>query len=208
MIRELSPSEFIGAVVGEKESSVFFVFENRKVCKLKDNHDFSVSIGLELAVKKEVVVEEGEVVVAPTGVKWAAPYEMGCYLSILPRSGFSKSTPIRIPNAPGTIEPTYRNEIGVLLECVPFKGVSAFEWKGVKCSKGIGGWKVVIPQYSRVAQAVLSINFMAQMRKKASVSPPVIPAHVFFCVDKEIFDNFHKIYPTERGLNGYGSTGV
>lgn len=205
MIRKLSREEFLTRIVAEDEA-VFFVFKDEKCCLL-DKWDSEISVGLELVTREEVVVKEGEVVIVPTGVKWAAPSEFGLYLSVLPRSGLSKNTPLRIPNAPGTIEPTYRNEIGILLECVPISRKESFDYKGIKCKKE-EKWEVEIPAYSRLAQAVVNVNFLVQMRWLYHKGNPYVPARVFYCVDREIFDYFHEIAPSKRGLNGFGSTGV
>lgn len=200
MIERLSPEEFLSRLMARTYGDVFFVFEREELCYFPENNDFSMSIGLELATKTPLEVEVGEVIVAPTGVKWGANPELGLYLSVLPRSGLSRKTPLRIPNAPGTIEPTYRNDVGVLLECVPFKKEEG-EFKGkIRWRDG----KVFIEENTRVAQAVIQINFMVQMREES----PVFPKNLFYTVSKDIYDEWHKIYPTKRGINGYGSTGV
>jgi len=208
MIQRVSKERFLELAKvfrsGMYRDCIFFAFEREEVCNFKENHNFSISIGLELSLKEEVVIEEGEVKVCPTGVKWCADWERGFYFSILPRSGLSKNTPLRIANAPGTVEPTYRNDIGVLLECVPLRKEGDFNWKGIECRKESGKWKVKIPIYSRVAQGVVLVNFMVMAQ--TNLTPYI--SNIFYCVDKEIYDNFHEIFPSERGLKGYGSTGV
>lgn len=55
----------------------------------------------------------GETKVIPTGLKVAIPE--GYELQVRPRSGLSLKTPLRIANAPGTIDSGYRGEIGVII---------------------------------------------------------------------------------------------
>lgn len=49
-----------------------------------------------------------------TGLKMAIPY--GWAISIRPRSGMSKNTPLRISNSPATIDQLYRGEVMVLFD--------------------------------------------------------------------------------------------
>ncbi len=51
--------------------------------------------------------------VIPTGLKVAIPE--GYELQVRPRSGLSLKTPLRIPNAPGTIDSGFRDEIGIIV---------------------------------------------------------------------------------------------
>lgn len=50
----------------------------------------------------------------PTGLKVAIP--SGFYLAVVPRSGLSIKTKIRISNSPGTIDSDYRNEIKIIVD--------------------------------------------------------------------------------------------
>ena len=52
--------------------------------------------------------------IVPTGLKMAIP--SGWQLSVRPRSGVSHKTQIRVSNAPGTIDCTYRGEIGIIVD--------------------------------------------------------------------------------------------
>lgn len=52
--------------------------------------------------------------IVPTGFKMVLP--LGWEAQVRPRSGMSAKTPIRIANAPGTIEYTYRGEVGVIVD--------------------------------------------------------------------------------------------
>lgn len=52
--------------------------------------------------------------IVPAGFKMVLP--RGWEAQVRPRSGMSAKTPIRIANAPGTIEYTYRGEVGVIVD--------------------------------------------------------------------------------------------
>jgi dUTP pyrophosphatase len=68
--------------------------------------------GVDLYLIEDVEIAPKATVIAKTGLKMAIP--MGYELQIRPRSGTSLKTALRIANAPGTIDSTYRDEIGIL----------------------------------------------------------------------------------------------
>lgn len=69
--------------------------------------------GMDICSTKDIYIHPGETVLVPTGLKMAIPY--GYEVQIRPRSGISLKTPLRIPNAPGTIDCGYRDEVKVIL---------------------------------------------------------------------------------------------
>ena len=70
--------------------------------------------GMDLYSVSDVVIAPGETVLVHTGLKFAIP--QGFEVQIRPRSGISLNTPLRIPNAPGTIDSGYRGEICIIME--------------------------------------------------------------------------------------------
>lgn len=70
--------------------------------------------GMDLYSVEDVVIVPGQTVLVKTGLKMAIP--VGMEVQIRPRSGISLNTPLRIPNAPGTIDSGYRGEVCVILE--------------------------------------------------------------------------------------------
>ncbi len=210
---------------GRARNTVLMVFESEKCCRLQDDHKFDMSIGIEVVAKEDTVIKEGQCSILPTGVKWAANWEYGNYLAILPRSGMSSYTPLRIPNAPGTVEPTYRGEIGVPMYvesgwrpegayCKDWiRKLGKVEWKGIEVrasSDCEGEYEVVIPAGTRIAQLVLQVNFMVwALGPYVGINPFIAnQIEVLFTIDKEIFDNWAELVPTDRGTGGYGSTGT
>lgn len=69
--------------------------------------------GMDLYAAEEVIIEPGKSALVPVGIKLAIPY--GYEVQIRPRSGVSLKTLLRIPNAPGTIDCGYRDEINVIV---------------------------------------------------------------------------------------------
>ena len=71
------------------------------------------SSGLDLASRKEAVIESGAVLLVRTGIYVAIPE--GYEGQIRPRSGVALKHGITVLNSPGTIDSDYREEIGVIL---------------------------------------------------------------------------------------------
>jgi dUTP pyrophosphatase len=65
------------------------------------------------AVREEVTIFPGTRTMIPTGVAIALPE--GYEAEIRPRSGLAVRHGITLVNAPGTIDPDYRGEVGVIL---------------------------------------------------------------------------------------------
>ncbi|NLN45849.1 MAG: dUTP diphosphatase [Clostridiaceae bacterium] len=69
--------------------------------------------GMDLRAAETCVIEPGQTVAVPTGLRLAIP--VGYEIQIRPRSGLSLHTPLRVPNSPGTIDSGFRDEVCVLL---------------------------------------------------------------------------------------------
>ena len=93
-----------------EKNDILFVFKNEN---LLPELDFYKHTGFDLKIIENVELKEGDTVLVKSGVKWVAP--QGYYLSVVPRSGISLNTPIRIANSPGTIEASYRGDISLIL---------------------------------------------------------------------------------------------
>lgn len=83
-----------------------------------------------------------------TGIKLLIPY--GWAVSIRPRSGMSKKTPLRISNSPATIDQQYRGEI-----CILFDNLSNEPYE--------------IKEGERIAQFILEKNYHANYTQVDSV---------------------------------------
>ena len=69
--------------------------------------------GMDIYAAETVEIAPGATALVPTGLKMAIPD--GFELQVRPRSGLSLKTPLRVPNAPGTVDAGYRNEISVIV---------------------------------------------------------------------------------------------
>lgn len=85
-----------------------------------------------------------------TGIKLLIPF--GWAISIRPRSGMSKNTPLRISNSPATIDQQYRGEI-----CILFDNLSDEPYE--------------IKEGERIAQFILEKNYHANYTQVDSVEP-------------------------------------
>lgn len=74
----------------------------------------SGSAAMDIYSPEEYTINPGESIMIPTGLKVNIPN--GYALLIQPRSGLSRKSKLRIPNAPGLIDSDYHEEIGVLIE--------------------------------------------------------------------------------------------
>ena len=70
------------------------------------------AVGYDLCSAKKTCLVPDECLVIPTGIKIALPY--GLEAQIRPRSGLALRG-ITVLNSPGTIDPDYRGELGVIL---------------------------------------------------------------------------------------------
>ena len=69
--------------------------------------------GADIFAVEETVIPPHQTAIIKTGIKVAIP--AGYEIQIRPRSGLSLKTPLRIANAPGTIDANYRGEVGVII---------------------------------------------------------------------------------------------
>lgn len=70
--------------------------------------------GADIYAAEDVEIKPHQTVIIPTGLKVEIP--TGYMINIVPRSGMSYKTPLRIPNSPSIIDSCFRGEIGVIME--------------------------------------------------------------------------------------------
>lgn len=93
----------------------------------------SGSAGFDLYAIEDVEIQPGETKQIRTGLIFEIPE--GYEIQIRPRSGMSLKTPLRISNAPGTIDSDYRGEVMIIAEntsIVPFSVE-----KGTRIAQGV-----------------------------------------------------------------------
>ena len=70
--------------------------------------------GCDLYATEDMEIKPGETKIMPLNFFMAIDADMEA--QIRPRSGLSLKTELRVPNAPGTIDSDYRDEVGVILQ--------------------------------------------------------------------------------------------
>jgi dUTP pyrophosphatase len=75
------------------------------------------SVGMDLRAwlpnNEPIILTHGKSVLIPTGLKIEIPY--GYEAQIRPRSGLALKRNIGVLNSPGTIDPDYRGDVGIIL---------------------------------------------------------------------------------------------
>ena len=74
----------------------------------------SGSAGFDIHAVEHTEVYPGETKVLKTGLSFEIPE--GYELQIVPRSGISAKTKLRISNSPGTIDSDFRGEVGIIVD--------------------------------------------------------------------------------------------
>ena len=124
-----------------------FVHPNAKIPTYAHDGDQ----GADVYAVEDIIIEPrtfGNMV--PTGLKMAIPH--GWAISIRPRSGMSRNTPLRISNSPATIDQQYRGEVRILFD--------NFSDNPVEIKAG-----------ERIAQFILEKNYRGNYTQVDSVEP-------------------------------------
>ncbi len=124
--------------------------------------------GMDLYSVEDVVIAPGQTVLVKTGLKMAIP--VGMEVQVRPRSGISLNTPLRIPNAPGTIDSGYRGEVCVIMENT--SPVGSGDENSILTLKDKGNQKGTykILKGDRVAQMVVATYAKAEFHLVEDVS--------------------------------------
>ncbi|NLE24235.1 MAG: aminotransferase [Clostridiaceae bacterium] len=111
--------------------------------------------GMDVCAAEEIIIEPGQTVIIPTGLKFAIPE--GYEIQVRPRSGISLKTPLRLSNSPGTIDAGYRDELGIIMNnsSIVSSGENTDEYLGLD-SKGNKQGTYIIRKGERIAQLVLA----------------------------------------------------
>ena len=142
--------------------------------------------GMDVYAQDEYTILPGETKLIPLGFKMVIP--QGYEIQVRPRSGNSLKTKMRVANAPGTVDASYRGELGVIVENIesPIKDISYhFEDEGkVIIDSILHGAALTITKGMKIAQLVLVKVEEANLVKTSSISD----------------------YESTRGEGGFGST--
>jgi len=142
------------------------------------------SSGFDLVAIEDVEIDAGETKLVKTGLSMAV--ELGYEIQVRPRSGLSLKTPLRVSNAPGTVDSDYRGEV-----CVIMTNTSGI--KSVVQKRGYDGDLIDITLNPLEIVRIKKGDRIAQ-----GVVCPIIQ------VDFEEVDDLDE---TARGSGAFGSTG-
>ncbi len=142
--------------------------------------------GFDLVATEDVIIKPGETKKIPVGLAFEIPE--GHELQIRPRSGITSNTKVRVQF--GTVDSGYRGEVNVTVDNFGRKDI-----KPVYYTLGVNGeryetfeavhlYTYIIKKGDRIAQGVIA---------------PVIQA---------TFLETDELSNSERGISGFGSTGV
>lgn len=148
-----------------------------------------LAAGFDLVAVEDVIIAPGETALVPTGIAVEIPpgYEM----QVRPRSGISRKTKLRVANSPGTVDADYRGEVGVIVDNIRrvdsvghiYSRIDGTD-RASTCVDAPPRGSYVILKGDRIAQAVIT---------------PVARA---------TFEVADELTESERGADGFGSSGV
>ncbi|SCW28044.1 dUTP pyrophosphatase [Ruminococcaceae bacterium YRB3002] len=110
--------------------------------------------GMDIYAAEDVYAAPGMTVLVPTGIKMAIPY--GYEVQIRPRSGISLKTLLRVPNAPGTIDCGYRDEVNVIIYNASTREDASVDAPFTLSDKGNKNGTYLIRKGDRIAQMVVA----------------------------------------------------
>lgn len=113
--------------------------------------------GMDVYALEDYDIAPGETVLIPTGLKVVIP--QGYELQVRPKSGRALKTKLRVANTPGTIDSTYRDEIGIIIENIesPIQDIEyEFDEGEIKILSILHGKPYVIEKGTKFAQLVLT----------------------------------------------------
>ena len=154
--------------------------------------------GFDIYASEDVIIEPGETTVVPTGIAVELP--AGYEATVRPRSGITAKTKLRVQL--GTIDNAYRGEIGVIVDNIERPTLylddnpqEIYEDLTALISTIDGGDYILDGFAKDGAYIIRKGDRIAQL----VIQPlPAVEAY-------EIEDELEE---TERGENGFGSTGV
>ncbi|PFS55806.1 dUTP diphosphatase [Bacillus thuringiensis] len=145
--------------------------------------------GFDLVAAEDIIIEPGETKLIPTGLAFEIPpgYEM----QIRPRSGMSRKTKFRV--VLGTIDSGYRGEVGVIADNISMVEYASMPRFNAGILAGDNDFSITKPVKYEV------IEIKKGDRIAQGVIAPVETAH---------FEEVDELSESDRGTDGYGSTGV
>ncbi len=94
--------------------------------------------GFDFYSVQDYTIEPGQTILVDTGI--SVSFEPGYKLEVVPRSGISLKTPLRVANSPGTVDSDYRGKVCVIMQNTGKETQKIF--KGERIAQGI-----IVPIY-------------------------------------------------------------
>lgn len=134
--------------------------------------------GFDLCTVEDAIIEPGETKLIKTGLAFDIP--KGYEIQVRPRSGITLKTKLRVQL--GTIDAGYKGEVGIIVDNTARDFMSNEYYRLYNCSEGHGAYQIIAGD--RIAQGVIT------------------------AVGYTEFEEADELSESERGVSGYGSTGV
>ena len=151
--------------------------------------------GFDLVAAADVIIEPGETALIPTGIAVELP--PGYELQVRPRSGITLRTKLRVQL--GTVDSNYRGEVGVIVDNVAQSVYTTEDWNfNIECTdvyNTIDNNEIESDNWTPIGTYII--------RKGEKIAQAVINP-----VEQAHFIEVDKLDETERGSDGFGSTGT
>ncbi|MDC0763508.1 deoxyuridine 5'-triphosphate nucleotidohydrolase [Brevibacillus sp. AG] len=159
--------------------------------------------GFDLRAIEDVVISPGQTVKVPTGIAIALPH--GREVQVRPRSGVSEKTKLRVSNAPGTCDAGFRGEICVLVDNIAQLMPSRVVDGEIKFATGpllgIDGKPTEYRPAGNEDETFYERTYV--IRKGERIAQGVLAI-----VKQAAFEEVDELDKTERGEDGFGSSGT
>lgn len=155
------------------------------------------SAAFDLYAATDVIIEPGETAKIPLG--FAVDIPPGYAMFIVPRSGVSLWTKLRIPNKPAVIDSDYRGEVAMMFDNILSPLAESHRFAPLRYWLTVDGEFVDVSHLNPESYTPRSYIIRKGDRIAQAFVLPV-PAVEFIEVD--------TLDETERGDGGFGSTGV
>jgi dUTP pyrophosphatase len=154
--------------------------------------------GFDLVAVSDVMLEPGDTKLVPTGLAFEIPF--GYEMQIRPRSGLSIRSALRIANSPGTIDSGYRAEVKIIVDniCAIYPGEETQDY-----ADPVSGYYVLSDNEFITDVDVSVPDGTVLIRKGDRIAQGVIAP-----VRQATFVSVPYLSPSERGNEGFGSTGA
>lgn len=156
------------------------------------------NVGVDLFSAEDVVLRPGERILIQTGLSFDIPE--GVEMQVRPRSGLAIRCGLTIINSPGTIDPSYRGQVGIIaLNTEPVVLPSHYAMLLEFCRDGNqDGMEQLLDEYLMATAQRTIIIRRGERFAQAVFAQYVIPTMLFT----------ETLSETVRGTEGYGSSGV